>query len=234
MTPPQPSAAGSDAARPIEQRSVVDLVITEVRRLVLEGTLRPGSTVSITDLSLRLGVSHIPVREALRRLETEGLIELRRSRSAVVADVSVSDVRQVFHLRTLLESDLLSRAVKRYTDEELAVCEAAWTALARRPGDTAEQMSARHIEFHRNLYLPALTEWDIRVGDILWQASERYIYLILGSERVASDPNLFRDVHRPLLDAALGRSVKLARRATAEHNASGVALITQLLAARET
>ena len=233
MTSSQPAVESSVNARPIAQRSVVDLVIDEVRRLVLEGTLKPGSTLSITELSNRLQVSHIPVREALRRLETEGLIELRRSRSAVVADLSVPDVTQVFHLRTLLESDLLARAVKRYTDEYLAECSEAWEALAWAPDDTAEQLSARHVEFHRRLYLPALTEWDIRVGEILWQASERYIYLILGSAEVLSSALLFRDAHRPLLDAALQRSVKLARKATADHNASGVELISRLLAARE-
>ena len=233
MTTSEPIVESSAGARPIAQHSVVDLVISEVRRLVLEGSLKPGSTLSITELSNRLQVSHIPVREALRRLETEGLIELRRSRSAVVADISVSDCEEIFRLRTLLESDLLARAVKHYNDEYLGECTAAWEALTWRRGDTAEQLSARHVEFHRHLYLPALTEWDIRVGDILWQASERYIYLILGSREVAADANHFRDVHRPLLDAALARSVRLAKKATVEHNASGVELISRLLAARD-
>lgn len=233
MTPSEPAFDNSAMPRPIAQRSVVELVIEEVRRLILSGSLRPGSNLSITELSGRLGVSHIPVREALRRLETEGLIELRRSRSAVVADLSVSDVHQVFHLRTLLESDFMARAVKLYTDDYLAHCEEGWEALAWRPDDTAVTMSERHAEFHRRLYLPALTDWDIRVGQILWQASGRYIYLILGSAEVEADPNRFRDAHRDLMDAAKARSAKLVRKATAEHNESGVRLVTQLLAARE-
>lgn len=233
MSTPEPVLHSSQAPRPIAQRSVVELVIEEVRRLILDGSLRPGSNLSITDLSNRLQVSHIPVREALRRLETEGLIELRRSRSAVVADLSEADVHQVFHLRTLLESDFFARAVKLYTDEHLALCEEAWEALAWRPDDTPVTMSERHVEFHRALYVPALTEWDVRVGQILWQASGRYIYLILGSREVRSDPNHFRDVHRDLMDAALARSVKLARRATAEHNENGVRLVSRLLTERE-
>lgn len=232
MTPSEPAVESAVDARPIAQRSVVDLVIDEVRRLILAGSLKPGSTLSITELAHRMQVSHIPVREALRRLETEGLIELRRSRSAVVADLSVDDVEQVFHLRTLLESDFMARAVKRYTDEHLAKCEEAWEALAWGPGDTAVTMSERHVEFHRSLYLPALTDWDMRVGQILWQASGRYIYLILGSPEVAADPNHFRDAHRDLMDAAQARSVRLVRKATEDHNASGVRLVNQLLAAR--
>jgi DNA-binding GntR family transcriptional regulator len=233
MTPPEPATDDATTPRPIAQRSVVELVIEEVRRLILEGSLRPGSTLSITDLSNRLQVSHIPVREALRQLETEGLIELRRSRSAVVADLSVDDVHQVFHLRTLLESDFMTRAVKLYTDEYLTHCEEAWAALSWGPNDTAVTMSERHAEFHRRLYLPALTDWDIRVGQILWQASGRYIYLILGSSEVAADPNRFRDAHRNLMDAAQARSVRLVRKATEEHNASGVKLVSELLASRD-
>jgi DNA-binding GntR family transcriptional regulator len=233
MTPPEPATDDATTPRPIAQRSVVELVIEEVRRLILEGSLRPNSTLSITDLSNRLQVSHIPVREALRQLETEGLIELRRSRSAVVADLSVEDVHQVFHLRTLLESDFLARAVKLYTDEYIAHCEQAWEALTWGAGDTAVSLSERHAEFHRRLYTPALTDWDMRVGQILWQASGRYIYLILGSSEVASDPNRFRDAHRDLMDAATARAVKLARKATAEHNESGVVLVSRLLAERD-
>lgn len=232
MISPKPGVDNPESPRPIAQRSVVELVIEEVRRLILSGSLRPGSNLSITDLSSRLGVSHIPVREALRQLETEGLIELRRSRSAVVADLSVDDVHQVFRLRTLLESDFMARAVKLYTDEHLVRCEEAWEALAWQPGDTAVAMSERHAEFHRRLYSPALTEWDIRVGQILWQASGRYIYLILGSAEVEADANRFRDAHRELLEAAQARSPKLARKATTEHNESGVRLVSALLAAR--
>src|SRR5919206_2910505 len=84
--------------RPVAQKSVVELVIDEVRRSILEGSLPPGAPVSIADLSSRLEVSHIPVREALRRLEGEGLIELRRSRSAVVASMTAEDLDHVFRL----------------------------------------------------------------------------------------------------------------------------------------
>src|SRR3954467_7718148 len=91
--------------RPVAQKSVVELVIDEVRRAILEGSLAPGAPVSIAELSSRLEDSHIPVREALRRLEGEGLIELRRSRSAVVAALSTDDLEHVFRLRALIEGD---------------------------------------------------------------------------------------------------------------------------------
>jgi DNA-binding GntR family transcriptional regulator len=79
--------------------SVVDLVSDNVRRSILDGSLPPEASGS--DLRAQRTVrrwSH-PVREALRRIEGEGLAELRRSRSAVVAPLSATDLQEVFHLR---------------------------------------------------------------------------------------------------------------------------------------
>ena len=210
--------------RPVAQRSVVDLVIDEVRRSILDGSLRPGAPVSIAELSARLEVSHIPVREALRRLESEGLIELRRSRSAVVAPLSREDLANVFHLRELLEADVMARAVKLYTDADLEAIEAAWTRLEIDPGDDAESLSARHTAFHNLLLRPAANEWDWRLLDVTWQAGERYMFLIL-AETLAEIPTQFRDVHRDLLDAALRGSQREARKAIKEHLDSGLDLI---------
>jgi DNA-binding GntR family transcriptional regulator len=210
--------------RPVAQKSVVDLVIDEVRRSILEGALPPGAPVSIADLSSSLNVSHIPVREALRRLEGEGLVELRRSRSAVVASLTADDLADVFHLRGLLEADMMARAVRHYTDEHLAEVEDAYAALEVRSGDTAEDLAARHTEFHRLLYAPAASDWDWRVFDILWQAGERYMYLILGSSMRAGDTD-FRDAHTEILDAARSRSVRAARKATLAHLDRGVRLV---------
>jgi DNA-binding GntR family transcriptional regulator len=220
----------SPGPRPVAQRSVVELVIDEVRRSILEGSLAPGEQVSIADLSSRLEVSHIPVREALRRLESEGLIELRRSRSAVVAALSPEDLRHVFHLRALLEADLMARAVREYTDEDIEKIEAAYDALGRRPDDSAEDLSARHTRFHHLLYAPAASDWDWRLYDILWQAGERYMYLILGSTLLDGSPTLFREVHTDLLEAARARSVRLARKAVADHLQSGIELVGPKLA----
>ena len=68
--------------------SAVDLVTSEIRRAVLTGALPAGEQFSIRDLAAQLGVSHIPIREALRRLESQGLIVLRQARSASVAPLT--------------------------------------------------------------------------------------------------------------------------------------------------
>ena len=91
--------------RPVAQESTVDRVTVELPRSILAGTLRPGEPFSITDISEQLGVSHIPVREALRRLEGQGLVQLRAGRSAIVAPLDEEELRSVYRLRRLLEAD---------------------------------------------------------------------------------------------------------------------------------
>jgi DNA-binding GntR family transcriptional regulator len=210
--------------RPVVQTSVVELVIREVRRAILDGSLRPGEPVSIADLSARLNVSHIPVREALRRLEGEGLVELRPSRSAVVAPLTREDLEAIFRLRGTLESDVYARAIGLFTPEDLDELGAAWEALEVRPDDDAESVSERHVAFHRLLARPAASEWDWRLLDLIWQANERYMYLILG-EVMQSGRTEFRNQHTPFLEAARAGSRRAMRSAVTEHLRSGIGLI---------
>ena len=205
-----------DGVRPVSQRSIVELVIEEVRRSILDGSLPPGAPVSIAELALRLDVSHIPVREGLRRLEGEGLVELRRGRSAVVAPLSAGDLASVLRLRSLLEADTFARAIPRYRDADLDALGAAHAALAVRAGDDAEGLTTRHTEFHRLLVRPGATAWDLRLLDLLWQAHARYLQAAL-ARSLAGPPNALRDRHAALLAAARGRSVRGARRAIAQH-----------------
>ena len=85
-------ASATASVRPIAHLSLVDRVTDELHRAILNGDIAPGSAVSIVDLCEQFAVSHIPVREALRRLESEGLLSLRPGRSALVASLSVEDL----------------------------------------------------------------------------------------------------------------------------------------------
>jgi DNA-binding GntR family transcriptional regulator len=203
---------------------VVELVIEEVRRSILDGSLPPGAPVSIAELSARLKVSHIPVREALRRLEGEGLVDLRPSRSAVVTSMSADDLSSVFQLRSVVEGDVMARAAKLYKDADLKQIQEAFDALRIEPGDDAESVSERHVRFHRLLLAPAATDWDWRLFEILWQAGQRYLFLILGESAQRSLDD-FQSEHKALLDAAKARSPQKARKATRDHLASGIELV---------
>ncbi|MGB8879972.1 MAG: GntR family transcriptional regulator, partial [Solirubrobacteraceae bacterium] len=83
--------------------SVVDQVYTAIRERISSGSLPRGARVHQEDLAEELGVSRTPVREALRRLAAEGLVEMRTNRGARVADVDQIGMRESYEARTVLE-----------------------------------------------------------------------------------------------------------------------------------
>ena len=181
--------------------SAVDLVTAEIRRSVLTGALSPGSTFSLRDLASQLGVSHIPIREALRRLESQGLVVLRQSRSASVAPLSTDDLKSIYRLRYWIELPLAGASAGRRDPE--AVTRLDELLEGSRDSDPERAWQA-HYDFHEALVHPAASAWDERVLHTLWMAAERYTHLVFDPTQITEDERQRRyDTHRVLRDAAL-------------------------------
>ena len=180
--------------------SAVDLVTAEIRRAVLTGALPPGGQFSIRELARQLGVSHIPIREALRRLEGQGLVVLSQSRSAAVAPLSTEDLAAIYRLRLRIEPDLAGRSA--------GLGDAAWVRqLARALEESRHEDPDRawqgHYDFHQRLVTPAASSWDLRLLQTLWTAAERYTLLVFDPLVVDDDERERRYVrHRRLFDRA--------------------------------
>ena len=115
MRSPQPPSA----VRAIESRSVVELATTELRRSILSGALAPSQSISLRELAAMLDISFIPVRDALRNLESEGLVVIEPGRSATIAPIDLDDLRAIYRLRGLLEPELARRSCAVISDAEL-------------------------------------------------------------------------------------------------------------------
>jgi len=184
--------------------STVDLVLHEIRRSILTGVLPPGQAFTVPALTEQLGVSHVPVREALRQLEAQGLVMLSPSRSAIVTPLDPDDLRSVYRLRMRLEPELAARAAGAHSDEGLA--ELARLVRVTFSPPAGEQHFDAHRQFHELLILPAATDWDLRVLRPLWYASERYTRLVFDPVDVPQGTAAARkDAHERLLDAARTR-----------------------------
>ena len=92
------------AAQPPAHGATVDFIVERLREDILAGRLAPGSRLVESDLTARFAVSRGPVREALRRLSAEGLIEHRPHRGAVVRRLSERDIRELFQIRVEMEA----------------------------------------------------------------------------------------------------------------------------------
>ncbi|HOX11295.1 MAG TPA: GntR family transcriptional regulator [Spirochaetia bacterium] len=96
---------------PIRER-----VASEIRNAIFSGSFAPGEELGQDAIAAKLGVSRMPVREALQILAGEGLVELRVNRGAIVKDVSTESIREHFELRLILECEAAARACGRITD----------------------------------------------------------------------------------------------------------------------
>lgn len=96
-----------------------DVVFRTLRRAILKGELKPGERLMEVQLANRLGVSRTPVREAIRKLELEGLVTMIPRRGAEVAEITEKNMRDVLEVRRALEELAVKIACEKMTDEEI-------------------------------------------------------------------------------------------------------------------
>ena len=154
--------------------SAAEAVTNQLRRELLDGTIAAGVRILPKDLAARFAVSIVPVREALRRLEAEGLVVTSPQRATFAADVGLEDLAGVYDLRRIVEPELAGRAVQVATEEDQAKCRAAVDALLRAEPYSSEFFEA-HRDFHWRLLAPAASPVARRILDRLWQSVDRYM-----------------------------------------------------------
>lgn len=154
---PAPSARpfGGGAGR-LRWRKLSDEVTSRLRRMILVGELAPGSRTTQDELARLLGVSTMPVREALLRLAAEGFMEANPNRSFTVARTTESDVRDIYWMHATLAGELARRACASATPELLSSLRklSERCQQAQRTGNAAE-MEAANWAFHREINLAA-------------------------------------------------------------------------------
>ena len=121
----QTAEPSGEMSQTLQIASVVDHVYVAIRERIRDGALARGARVHQEDLAAELGVSRTPVREALRRLAAEGLVEMHTNRGARVADVSESDMRASYEARLIVEPGAARLAARRGLSEPQARMRAA-------------------------------------------------------------------------------------------------------------
>jgi DNA-binding GntR family transcriptional regulator len=147
-------------------------VVSELREEIVTGRLAPGAALRQEEIAERYGVSHIPVREAFRLLESEGLVELRPRRGAFVAQLSADEYEEICDMRVALETCALRLAIPRLAKRDLAAAEAILDRIDREPG----HWGALNTEFHCALYAAAGRPRMLATIRALNRNAERYLH----------------------------------------------------------
>lgn len=219
------------SVQPIESRSVTEQVTSELRRSIVSGDLAPGSTFSLRSIADQLHVSFIPVREALRNLEGEGLVITSPGRSARVAPLDLEDLHAIYKIRCNLEPGIARESCLLITDAELDRLEQQAREYGEAHHSFGEEYDA-HSAFHAELLAPAATTWDLRVLNSLWRAAERYIRVGFGGAEPNPDENArIQKEHEQLLTTFRSRDADAAADAVLQHLLTTEAAAQRALAA---
>lgn len=127
-----------------------DLVLTSLREAILAGVLSPGARLRQEELAERFGTSRIPVREALRALEYEGLVTSEPNRGFTVTELDADDVEEVYDLRIVLESHAVRVSLPLLTDEDIDELDGLFATMTNATSPD-EQLAARE-RFYIRLY----------------------------------------------------------------------------------
>ncbi len=189
-----------------------DIILKFIRDSIADGSLDEGEPIRQDDVARLFNVSKIPVREALKRLEAEGLVEFHRNRGAVVTKVSEPEVAQIFEVRAILESNALRLSVPHMTKETLEKAEQYCDAFAEETN--VARWAELNWQFHSCLYEDAQRPYLVSTIRSVNDRLERYlrVQLTLSQGQEIADRE-----HRQILAACRTGNSSLASNLIYEH-----------------
>lgn len=197
-----------------------DVVFNTLRRAILTGNIRPGERLMEVQLSQMLGVSRTPIREAIRKLELEGLVETLPRRGAQVAKISEKSLKDVLEVRRALDVLIAELACIRISEEQLMDLQNAQTQFemavkqaSDKDIDTAEIAKA-DVEFHNIIMEATGNERLISLVNNLAEQMYRYRFVYLKDQNIHEKLIL---EHKDIYEAIRNRDVERAKETAAIH-----------------
>jgi DNA-binding GntR family transcriptional regulator len=208
----QPSIASTG---PLQIQSVVDHVYAALRERILSGDLARGTRLRQALLADELGVSRTPLREALRRLSTEGLVEFSPNRGATVSELDFGDMRHAWSARVALEPGAARLAAERRDGQSIARLQRA-IAAQRSAGRDRQASFAANREFHLALAAASGNPHLTRFAEMLW-VPRIGVPIYEAQAALASGSTAWASEHALITEAIAAGDAELAERLTREH-----------------
>ena len=204
-----------------------DVVFNTLRQAILRGELKPGERLMEIQLANKLGVSRTPIREALRKLELEGLVNMVPRKGAEVADITEKSLRDVLEVRKALEELSVQLACEKITEEEIEEL----IRVAERFKDTLNdqdvtKIAEADVAFHDVIYTATDNQKLILLLNNLREQMYRYRVEYLKKEEAY--PQLIAE-HEELIDNISKRNKEEATRIMCEHIDNQVATVINVI-----
>ena len=192
-----------------------DVVFNTLRQAILKGELEPGERLMEIALAQKLGVSRTPIREAIRKLELEGLVVMVPRKGAEVADITEKDLRDVLEVRTALEELSIELAMKNMNDDDCKQLTEANKLFAKdSEGDDLIKIAEADVAFHELIYMATGNKRLIQMINNLREQMYRYRLEYIKDK---STHARLVDEHNRIIDAMVKNDVAAAKAAIKLH-----------------
>ena len=206
------------SALTLTPRALYEEVAEQLRQRIFRRELEPGSWIDELKIAEEFGISRTPLREALKVLAAEGLVTMKVRRGAYVTEMSEKDLRDVYHLLSLLESDAAGAVAERATDAQLQALQALHAELEAAVGNR-DRFFAINERFHMRLLEIASNRWrNQMVADLRKVMKLNRHNSLLKSGRIVES----LAEHRALMEAIEKRDAEAARERMQRHFRSGL------------
>lgn len=196
-------------------RSTLQFKVTsKLREVILSGEFEPGERLVQEEWAEKLGVSRMPIREALQQLEVEGLVKIEPRRGAIVTPISTEDIKEIYFLRSLLEGEAVKMSLSNLTEEDVIQLESLYNemiALEKNDLDV-QTFTELNKQFHK--IMRSRCEWRRihQIIDALWVGIPAYTPGLLSSQIDYANKE-----HRIMLDAINAGDEKQLEEITKQH-----------------
>lgn len=180
----------------LKPQTTADGVAAVLREAIASGLLAPASVLRQDDLAARFGVSRMPVRDALRLLEAEGIVSIHPTRGAFVAGMDPVEIREIYAVRILLEGEALRLALELPAQEEFDRAAAILDRIDQERD--VGRWGTLNREFHLTLYRGCHNRRLLDLIEVQHNAADRYVRILLSNLDYRSRS---QDEHRALLEA---------------------------------
>ena len=186
-----------DGLGPETTRTLAEMATNRLREAILLGRLKPGTRLSQDSLARQLGVSRVPLREALQVLAAEGLVDWRAHRAAIVTGLSPEDMIELYSLGAMAEAAAAEEAVRHASDEHIAAVGELVATMAK-PDITPAEWHDTNRRFHAMLVAPAKWPRFQRIISEVRANTGRYVKAYL---ELSGNIHRWRDDHRDIYQA---------------------------------
>lgn len=192
-----------------------EVIFNTLRQAIILGELKPGERLMEVQLAEKMGVSRTPVREAIRKLELEGLVNMVPRKGAHVADLSTKDIMDVLEVRAFLDGLASSLSASRITQSELKELKQVQTQFANYvEKNNLQGLIKKDVEFHEIIYRSSRNEKLMQIANNLREQVQRFRIIYL--KDYSSTQNLIRE-HMEIFDAICEKNSEIARRVAEKH-----------------